>query len=892
MGEAPNKLVGVVGDTGGGGQSAGVELEVAVIHDVFGHTSAYVVRTLGGGTRLAAPLQSVSITPLGAKSINHYQIGDSVLCVFMPSQSYGLIIGAAPPQMYDPRLILPSSLVQRSGMGFFYDQMHFSMYQNAALGLANFSCGRPLDAVQGDWGHINELGAAVWLGKFMAQIRGSDMAKLECFWGDDLVRMFAYNRQLYTASRDLFEFDDEGECSLVEKWTPFIWESFGSYKAGEEVFEDNKGDAGGIKRGGDEKSRFEPKEEKQDMVFRGLKLRGYLGDIQREMIALPPPGGDGIAKKDDEKKYRGVLDIHCGMDGSFHVRSAKEIILAKTVMIPVPRQLLDPDDPSGDTGVKPQENYKPANQYGSGPDQEQKPYAYPEAIEDAPGRIVDLWDYQAYLFGKYGLQSVDAHEKDWETPEEADVEFDTGEANEIDEDVYKAGGSGLRFDPFAPLPKFAEITIDQRTGHDARYYKSRSGVFILDDGSVSIEDGYGAQILLSGGHITQSCPGDMQVRPGRSFIAWAPRDFIARAGWCVDISAAKADVRIKAEKNLHVVAGDGTVGSIMFENRATGKPSKSQWDGKQGDEIETSGIIFKAKESVIHALTTRFFAGTTKDDGSAHVELNAGTGKAVISGGDVGLEATKILGLLVGSSRSKTGCAGQFVLRESKATLISALDVVGDIGLWQGCGKGSGKLEMEGELKVKGNIGTDASVNCEGTVSANGMQSNNEHNGTGGGEGPDVQPKGSEAISDAEGAKSPLYDDFESGTLDNSENGAASQAVLDVIGFSFRSSEQLKTDGDYKVFESRGQQMYRAFGITKQWIEPEVNSPSGVPTRPHPGHESWTDGAMYKYADPSAAKNVDFTKGTAKGRESQTEEGLELQQDSLESQYVITVQDE
>jgi hypothetical protein len=113
-----------------------------------------------------------------------------------------------------------------------------------------------------------------------------------------------------------------------------------------------------------------------------------------------------------------------------------------------------------------------------------------------------------------------------------------------------------------------------------------------------------------------------------------------------------------------------------------------------------------------------------------------------------------------------------------------------------------------------------------------------------------------------------------------------------VLGFSFRSSEQYKTDGEYKVYETRGQQMYRAFGLNKTWDEPQVNAPDGTPTRPHPGHESWTDGSMYKYAEPGSAQNVDFTKGTAKDRESQTEEGLELQDGSLESQYAITVQEE
>jgi len=888
--EAPKQPFGVGVDRDDIGRSTGVELTIGIIHDVFGHTGAYVIRPLGGGTRLAAPIQPVSTSPLGARDLTHYQIGDQVLCVFMPGSSYGYIIGAAPLQVFDPRLVLPASLVQRSCMGFFYDQMHYSMYQNEELGLANFSCGRPLDAVQGDWGFINELGAAIWLGKFLAQMRASDMAKIECFWGDDLVRMFAYNRQLYTSMRELFEFDDEGECSLVETWTPFVWESFGSYKAGEEVFKDNKGDAGGIKRGSED-SRYEPKEEKQMMVFRGMRLSGYLGDVHRDMVVLPPPDGDGIAKRDDEKKFRGVLDVHHGLDGAFHVRSAKEIILAKSLMIPVPRQLLDPDDPSGDMAVKPKENYKPANQYGSGPDQEQKPYKYPEAIEDAPGRLVDLWDYQAYLFGKFGLQTIDAHEKDWKAPEEKDVKIDDGTDNEIDDEVYKAGGEGLKFKPFAPLPEYGEVTVDQRTGHDVRYYKSRSCIHMMDDGSVAIEDAYGAQILLSGGHITLSCPGDVNARPMRNFTAWAPRDFIARAGWCAELSAAKADVRIKAEKNLHVMAGDGTDGSMLFENRAVGKPSKSEWDGKQGDEIETRGIIFKAEESVIHALTPRFFAGTTKDDAEAWVELNAGRGKATIAGGDVGVEATKLYGVLVGGSRSATGCASQLVINPSSAVLVASLDMIGDFGLWQGC-KGGGSLTVDGQIKAKQSIGSDASIYCAGAMSANGMNSTSIHNGTSGGRPANVTSQGGPTQISANAAKDPLYQDFEQDTLDDADMGAANQTVWDVLGFSFRSSEQYKTDGEYKVYETRGQQMYRAFGLNKMWDEPQVDAPDGTPTRPHPGHESWTDGSMYKYAEPGSATNVDFTKGTAKERESQSEEGLELTDGSLESQYAITVQEE
>lgn len=883
MGKAPRQPFGAGVDRSGVGDTTGPEVVVATIHDVFCHTGAYIVRPLGGGTRLATSIQHVSVSPMGARDISHYQIGDQVVCIFMPESSYGYIVGAAPPQMFDPRLVLPSSLVQRSNMGFFYDQMHYSMYQNEELALANFSCGRPLDAVQGDWGHINELGAAVWLGKFLASIKASDMAKLECFWGDDLVRLFAYNRQLYTASRDLFEFDDEGECSLVEIWTPYIWESFGSYTPGEEVFEDNKGDSGGVKRGS-EKSRFEPKEEKQTMAFRGMRLRGYLGDADRDMMALLPPGSSGVAKRDDDLKFRGVLDIHRGMDGAYHVRSAKEIMLAKTLMIPVPRQLLDPDDPSGDTGVDPDANYKPANQYGSGPDQEQKPYKFPEDAE-APGRATDLWDYQAYLFGKFGLQTIDAHEKDWKAPEENEVDIDDGVTNEIDKNVYTLGGDGLKFEPFAPIPEYGEITVDQRSGHDVRYYKTRSCVHMMDDGSVSIEDGYGAQLLMSGGHMYLSCPGDVFARPGRNFLAWAPRDIALRAGWCAEMSAAKKDVRIKAENNMHILAGDGDKGCLLLENRATGQPEKSEWEDKQGEDIETKGIILKAPDSEIRQLTDRFFAGSTKD-GDGIVELNAGQGKTTIAGKEVGIEALGTYGVLVGGRRP--GTQTQFVIEPSQARLIANLDMVGDLGVW-----GSGNVTIDGELKAKQSIGSDASIYCEGSMSANGMNSNSIHNGTGGGRPADVESKEGETRQEAEAAKDPLYQEFEDTTLDDASVGAAVEAIWDVIGFGFRNSEdQYKTGGEYKVYETRSQQMYRAFGLNKTWDEPVVDSPGGTPTRPHPGHEAWTNGSAYQYAEPGSAQNVDFTKGTAKEREGQTEEGLALTGASLESQYAITVQEE
>ena len=888
----PPQSPGGVGQVGNG--TGRLELTIGVIHDVFGHTGAYVVRLLGGGTVLAASLQSVSGTPLGARQINHYQIGDEVVYASRPDAPYGIIVGAVPKQVYDPRLVLPVSLVQRSCMGFFYDQMHYAMYQNEKLGLANFSCGRPLDAVQGDWGYINELNVGVWFGKFLAQLRASELARVECFWGDDLVRIFSYNYQQYTAGRELFEFDDEGEYSSVETWTPFIWESLGAYKPGKAVFKDLRGDAGGINRSSED-SRYEPKDEVQSMVFRGMNLHGYLGDANKTLIVLPPSDGEEIATRDDDKKFRGVLEVHHGLDGAFHVRSAKEILLAKTLMMPVPRQLLDPDDPSGDTAVGLNAQYKPANQYGSGTDQEKKSYAWPTDIKAPYVRLVDLWDYQAYLFGKYGLQAIDAHKKDWKTPEEADVKIDTSTENEIDDKIIKTeSGEGLKFQSYAPLPEYGEVTVDQRDENKARYYRARSCIHMLDDGSVTIEDGYGAQILLSGGHITMSCPGDVINRPGRNFITWAPRDFIARAGWCAEVSAAKADVRIKAEQNLHMLAGDGDKGCILLENRAVGKPAKPDWTGKYGEDIKTSGIIFKAPDSVIHCLTSRFYAGATQDDADAVVELCSGAGTTILSGSEVGVEALGKFGVLIGSSirdNASPSCAPQLLLQQSRCSILATVDINGDLGVWAECA-GGGNITQDGEHKLAGSVRSDGSISCVGTMTANGgMITDKEHNSVGERPGPNVQTQGPTIRATTEATYASIFGQFADQTIHEQTAGAAVFKVWEAIGFSFRlSKEHYKTTENYKVFETRSQQLYRAFGVGKKWDEPIVNAPDGTPTRPHPGQDAWTDGEAYNYATPSSAKNVDFTKGTSKSRDGQSEEGLAIEKATLESEYIVTVQ--
>lgn len=850
----------------------GREIQVATIHDVYAHANAYVVRLPVGGSRLATKTGQVGFTPLGAREITHLQVGDSVVCYVPKELPYCYILAVLPPQIFDARFALPDSLVMRSGVGLIEDVMHSLGFQDEQNNMGNFSGGRPADTLQGDWGYINELGVAVWLGKLMTSMRASDIAKIEMFWGDDLVRIFGWNLQKYTAGSEQSAFDDEGEYVEVGRWTPFQSESLGSYEPGVEVFEDNDGEAGGLKRGG-EKCKFEGRESRQSMVFRGLELKGYVGDAVRRAIVLLPADGSGISRPDDDKRYRGAFEEHVGLDGGYHLRSAKEIIFEKTVMMPVPRQLRDPDDPGGDTKID--------GDYPKIGEQEKKPYEWSK--DDKPDvRHMELWEYQAYLFGKYGLQVVDAHAKDWAAPEEGEVGIADDTENRIDPALFSKLDHVFSRD----LPKYGRVVIDQRIGHETRYYQAKAGLYMLDDGSVVIEDGYGSQLVMSGGNIHVTCQGDIFNRPGRSFITWAPRDFIGRAGWCAELSSAKKDVRIKAEENLHLLANDTVKGSILIESKATARSKRSGWTGKVGEDIEDGGIIVKAEKSSIGLWTENLFGGV-HEDGDGKVEFNAGSGFAVMAGGRVGHEALSEWSVMVGPERSDAENPAQMTLRPGEAVLRVSLDITGGfLGVWSGTG-GAGDIKAEGE------IGSRAGFRTEGVCEANGhfvgsgspfVSKTADYRLT-----PNPQSRRNQKEDSADALKLRIFKSFEDDAFNDPEISLGRKDFWDTVGFSFRLTDtHIKLDGAFQVFESRWQQLYRIFGGVTTWDEPKVTSPGGVDTRPHPGEKGWTQ-PHYNYA--TDGKNVDLQKGIARDRESQVEQGSAPTTGTLESQYPINVQE-
>ena len=108
------------------------------------------------------------------------------------------------------------------------------------------------------------------------------------------------------------------------------------------------------------------------------------------------------------------------------------------------------------------------------------------------------------------------------------------------------------------------------------------------------------------------------------------------------------------------------------------------------------------------------------------------------------------------------------------------------------------------------------------------------------------------------------------------------------VGFSCRdTTKDLKLDDTFALVEFRWQQILRLGSGGAAWDEPEVKSPSGVITRPHPGQEGWATMAACQTVTDT---NVDSTTGGAVARASLSEVGAAPVKTTLKQGYVINVQ--
>ena len=815
------------------------------INDVLPGANAYLVSVPGSSEAVACIALSTAVNPFGARQIGMYQPGTPVLCMTWIGDNnarMGVIIGALPYRIPNRRWAVSDWIAPFAGQHALLDAANTHMLLTQEGVTQNHSFGQPLDGIPGhDQGVMQDLGLGYGVGFMEAWIRASDIAGLWCYYQDNLVRLAAYNFDFWHAGGERWIRNDQGEVSDVDGMTPYPWEAVGMWERAIAPFKHNAGEGNYKLDGG--KLEYEPQAADQTGIRRHVITRGYLGGIYRHDVILPKraiANAKTPARLSDQESFdlTGLSSVQEHVDGLYTVRSAKGIILEKYLFIPVPRQTAAPEQQSaqGDDAAK---NYAPSGVQapsGIGVDggaanavEHLRPILEPED----PGRpdmwIGQLFDMHAYIFNWLAVRPTVAHAKDWSLPDEGHFAH-----KEDDGDPWFGGvfvPSALLASTYTfGVPDAFDIDVDHNTR--SRYYCSRSAVELLPDGSIAIEDGYGSGIYMSGGNVRITCAGDILRQSGRSDIAIAGDDVVLRAGSSIDVTAALGDVRLKAERNLHMLGGRGGEGGILLESK-TGPISQpaGYFDTRKGEDALTAGIVMRVPAGsymVFEASNMRFSApsgggnvGTIIFDATGGIQMNAAFHTRIATDGSRGFCDVGAGGMVMQAYTEQ-----HHLIKASNVVISSAaVAVENDLLVGQRVLAGMGVVPIDN---------TDAAIQA-------------------------------------------IIDDATAWTADiaNGQNTTAYFAATRLRSnwllnarFTYRTPAQYGTDmASFYLVEARWQRAYREKGVLKGFAEPPVDG-----TMPYPGKEVWVDynryrlvdGTLFDWAEKRAVDREDPAYGTGK----------------------------
>ncbi len=568
-----------------------------------------------GANAMQLPIEGTDVLVYLPSSASKYGI---VMGVLPPHLTVGLAKGEAAPQTFASMWDLESYASVGS------DTAYAQPLADPLVTLKfNANAGRPLDAAPGSWGYQNENGVGIGLTALAAGIRGSSKAQVRVSPIDDQVRVVSGHYLHYSSAGVHHIFNDGGFITEEIGVSPYQCERAGAVRYGAKLFEDQ--DKATVAAKSLEtalhpvKPRISPKKRLQ-------MFTGFLGDLFHMFVANPDPEQDpetAVARSKDQ----GLAHVHVDSSGRVSVRSAGGISLQRTDRIPVPKRLYEPWDPEGDVVDKPWIVEQKSRFVWN----KEHPY----------GRSLELRDAEAWRVRQAYLRihgHSQAHgRKDFYLPEEEDlgVPDNNYDRNVNSEEDYSS------------------------------YDKRQAGIWVEPDGSISIRDAWGSEILMRGGNIVINCPGQAEIKSGKSTVVMGGHDLVLKGRQSVDLMATEKDVRIKADANLHLLAeGRNKGGGILLESKAKGSGSPEGWD-ETGEAVNSAGIILKAPESTVfvnagkahvsgsRGIVMETFDDKGKNEGSIRMSAKDIVGNAeslvgISAGNDAGLYLTPAQAALAG----------------------------------------------------------------------------------------------------------------------------------------------------------------------------------------------------------------------------------------------------
>jgi hypothetical protein len=807
-------------------------LFTGIIIDSFQYAHCYYVQADLNIMVLATSLNHTSLTPMGWRSGYQYLPGTKVLCYRNPTATDIYILGALNLENPNDSSLNMADWIQQGSNASFKDNLvhNFVSTLNPKDLLRNYNNHRPVDMLPGEWGMFNTLGMGLFLGTTMAMMRASEIAGLWVFQTNNAVRLAAYNYQLWTAAREQESFNDQSELNDMVRISPYPWEMSGAVTYNTDITQPA---TTATWSRGDTSLANEPLAPDQTGIFRFHQFRGYLGDVERTIVSCPPLTPPSPVETLSAKSLHiGLSETVRHADGLLYNRSAKGIYHVKELLIPVPKQLATHDDPQGDSLDA--NNYKFAGTVGGGAPHDQTEITLRRS--DPQIRSAAFPDWHAWAANSYGQAGFALHAKDWYYPQESEIADGLNLSSDTPPQQQPMG-----LNAWAAMPNVITITVDSRPGHTHRYYQSRSVRAQSDDGGIFDEDAWGSVFKMAGGNVTISPPGDIYLAPGRNVVIMAPRDAIVRAGNCLDLSAAKGDLRAHAYKNLHMMGGNSGTGGILLEGRGTG--FDVQFAGKVGIDVVSSGVVLVAKKSQILTYAQRTYVRSTN---SGFICLDADNGR-----GSIYQFASQQFWTV------KTNFNTAYGVRPNTAQRPLVTEVHSRSQVFFGQKR---ELFFNGTIVTlpKATLLLGKSLLCKGTgaFSGNVLGRRMVHRRKPGlvagpwhGLGSGVLQAFTQAATRAQALATLVQDERDQIKEEiYSSTGVGSPALARQIGYSCRSDTQYGITG-LLLYESRWQQWARQQGAAQVWDEPTVKSPGGQPTLPFPGFANWKNKRLFMTLD-------------------------------------------
>lgn len=850
------------------------EIYIGEIVDGVARANAYRVQLSRlGSTEICTEMSGLSYTAGGPTEIKSYLPGTRVLVYRNPRMEHGIILGAIPRPAFSGSIHDNIALTSRDRADD-ADKRYQNMQNSGQV--ANYSSWRPYDGLQaGEWGAISTTGLKVTLDDFLVQCAVNEFTGVFGFYHDQLLRVSGYNMQTWTAGSERDAYMDQAEYNDTQGYTPYPWEATGALQPGQPVIKEYEHETFGLAGGRPYYAHWENKYDNLQPFHRTQQFYGYYGQGGKTTLIAPPNNAQWWVyelKKDKEpaKPYEstiktnqypptttakpgspkdtlafqqdkppiGLAEDNTAMDGRRFIASAKGITIAKRMLLPVPTRMRRPEDGTGDN----EDNYMFAGYAWDGTSANKKHHITGDMETDAKNpslqRAAGILDLHGYLFNYVGIHPFHWHAKDYKTWEQSELKY-------ADYNHALPKYADLKSSMYLPEPDFKKLDIDHRYKQQ-KFYQSEAFISILEDGAVVIGDGYGAEIRMCAGSITISAPGDVWLKPGKNAQVWAGRDIIQRANGAVDISTTEKSVRIKAEKDVMILAGndENKPGGVLIESRSSVSYTDFEPPAASGEPVGDSakfgGILLRAPNSNIATQTQNLYlrAGIAGDGGSIVLDADKGSADivtvaknvyqyAVGEGGVIGqffgpLDNPRYANIFTGEQNVITG-----------TTLISG-DIYGTGGiLAPKYVYSSGPILGRDPVVAPCPPGSECGAELEKY-----KQKADEH----------AQKKAPERAKDIYEVKlnMPWYD----------EKRAGNERVVEISGFSFRSDADYRIEKDFELFEDRWQQYARIGGEnTGEWLEKPVKDGTGIETWPFPGKKMF-DANIFIQQDFTILENV------------------------------------